>query len=186
MNMNFKPIRSNNTFFRQIRCWLVLLILFISIDASAIESRNPEIHRLSQSTNDSLVIKKTNGKKTYIIKKGREIKIWVGKPANKGTFLGVQNDTISINSNGAVLKYHKDDISKIKIFENLGRNIIGGALKIWGGAIMVAGVVPLITIGPEALIISVPAWAVGYAFYKMGDIISGNRKLNLQKNWKIY
>lgn len=184
--MNSIDLKLKGIFSLQRKYWLVLLTIAISLNASAIESRNQEIHRLSQSTQDSLVIKKNNGKKTYIIKKGREIKIWVGKPANKGTFLGVQNDTISINSNGAVLKYHMDDISKIKIFENLGRNIIGGALKIWGGAIMVAGVVPLITIGPEALIISVPAWAVGYAFYKMGDIISGNRKLNLQKNWKIY
>lgn len=183
--MNHKPSQSNRALLRLLKYGLVLLILFISVDLAAEESRNQEINSSNRVFQDSLIIRKNNGQKAFIIKKGREIKLWADRPAKKGTFLALENDTVSIESNGAILKYHKNDISKIKIFENIERNIIGGALKIWGGAIMVASIVPLITLGPGGLIISVPGWIVGYGIYTLGDIISGNRKLNLRKKWSI-
>ena len=183
--MNLKPSRLNKAFSHQSKYWLVLLILLISIDLAANESNYRETNSSNRVFQDSLVIQKNNGKKTFIIKKGREIKLWVDKPAKRGTFLGLKNDTISINSKGAVLNYHVNEVSKIKIFQNIERNIIGSALKIWGAALIVAGIVPPITLGPGGFIISVPAWAIGYGMLKVGDLIIGNRKLNLNKKWSI-
>ncbi|MBO3697523.1 hypothetical protein [Roseivirga sp. E12] len=170
----------NEIFSAQRRYWFLLLILLISLDASAL--------RIGQSVSpfqDSLVIKKNNGKKTYVIKKGREIKIWAGRSTHRGALVEFKNDTLLINEEGAILKYSVSDISKIKIFENIEINIIGSALKIWGGALIVAGIVPPITLGPGGFIITVPAWAIGYGMYKIGGLISGNRKLNLKKKWRI-
>lgn len=170
----------NKTFFSQRKYWLVLLVLIISIDVSARET-----HHSAPEIQDSLVIKKNNGKRTYVIKRGREIKVWIGRRAHKGEFIELKNDTLSISENRAVSKYYVNDISKIKIFENVERNIIGSALKIWGGALIVAGIVPPITLGPGGFIISVPAWAIGYGMLKAGDLIIGNRKMNLKKKWQI-
>lgn len=173
----------NEMFLAQRRYWFLLLILIISLDASAL--------RIGHSTpvssfQDSLVIKKNNGKRIYVIKKGREIKIWTGKSTHRGALVEFKNDTVVISEEGAILKYSVSDISKIKIFENIERNIIGSALKIWGGALIVAGIVPPIALGPGGFIITIPAWAIGYGMYKFGDLISGNRKLNLKKKWRIH
>jgi hypothetical protein len=184
--MNLAPIRLNKIFFCQIKYWLVLLIIAISLDVTAKDTSPPQIQHFDWATQDNLVIQKTNGKKSYVVQKDQTIKIWAGKQTEKGKFFELRDDSISINTQGNILKFHVDDITKIKLFgNNVVRNIASGGVKIWGGAIIVAGFSPLLTWGAPGLLISVPAWAVGYGIYRIGHFISKNKTFNLKKKWEI-
>lgn len=130
---------------------------------------------------DSLVITKTNGKRIYIVEKERKIKIWFKDKTEKGEFLEIKNDSLLINKKRTVLKYNVNSIEKIKVYGNLLRNIIGIGFEIWGGLIFIAGFSPLFAWGAAGLLISVPAWLVGFGIYKLGEFITGNRKFNLIK-----
>lgn len=188
--MNLTNIRLNNVFSLQIKYWLVLLIIPISLDLSASERQPQENLPLEWTTQDSLIIERFNGKREYVVKEGRLIKIWLGEEVARGTFLGREGDilsikTINVNAEGTIVKYNINEISKIKIFGNVVRNIIGWALKIWGGAVAVAGFTTLFEWGAVGLLILVPALVVGAGIYLIGAFISGTRKFNLETNWQI-
>ena len=110
------------------------MFLFITISFKWYTNVPPqqELLVLSITTQDSLVISKNNGKRTCVVKKERKIKIWVGKKADTGEFLGLDNDSLILKYNGSNKKYNVNDIVKIKIFENLGRRLVGGGAKIIG------------------------------------------------------
>ncbi|MFK7925635.1 MAG: hypothetical protein AB8H47_27030 [Bacteroidia bacterium] len=184
--MDLTNIRLNDVFSLQGKNWLVLLLITFSLDLYAGEQHPREYQH--SVTQDSLLIERFNGKRAHIVKEGRLIKIWVGEEKIRGEFLGRKGDSLSIkeiNTEGTILKYHVNDISKIKIFGNLVRNIIGWPIKIWGGAIVVAGFAPLFDWGPAGFLITIPAWIVGTGIYLIGVFISGTRVFNLEKNWHI-
>ncbi len=184
--MNLSDIRLGKIFGSQMKYWLILLIAAISLDVAAKEKPLPVVHLLDWTTPDDLVIQKTNGKKSYVVQKNQTIKIWTNKQTEKGAFIELNDDSLSIKAKGNVLKFHVNDITKIKLFgKSVVRNVASGGVKIWGGAIFVAGFGPLLSWGAPGLLISVPAWAAGYGMYKVGSLISSNRTLNLKKKWAI-
>lgn len=190
--MDLTIIRLNDTLSLHIKYWLVLLIIPISFELSASQQQPLESPHLERTAQDSLIIERFNGKREFVVKEGRLIKVWVGERVERGTFLGRKGDTlsiktISVNTNeGLIIKYNITDISKIKIFGIVIRNLVGLALKIWGGAVAVAGIVaPFALGGAGGLIITFPALIVGGGIYLIGAFISGTRKFDLEKNWKI-
>lgn len=185
LKMNSTQIRLNESLYLPIKSWLVLLAIVISLNVSAKEAHAREIQHSNKPVQDGLVIQKKNGKRTYVVKKEQQIKIWIGEQIVKGAFLELRNDSLSINKKGIVVKYNVNEITEIKLFGNSAKNILGGGVKIWGGVTFVAGFIPLFAWGPVGLFVAVPAWAMGYGIYKIGELISGNRKFNLEKNWEI-
>lgn len=183
--MNSTQIRLNESLYLPIKSWLVLLAIAISLNVSAKEPYARKIQHSNKPAQDGLVIQKKNGKRTYVVKKEQQIKIWIGEQIVKGAFLELRNDSLSINKKGIVVKYNVNEVTEIKLFGNSAKNILGGGVKIWGGAIFVAGFTPLFAWGAIGLLVAVPSWAVGYGIYKIGQFISGNRKFNLEKNWEI-
>ena len=183
--MNLAKSKLNKILLMQIKYWLVLLIINMSLDVIALDILPQHNIKATRIIQDSLVIKKNNSKRTCIVNKNQKIKIWVGDQTEKGSFYNIRNDTMSINKNGEIIRYSINDIRKIKVYGNLARNIIGGGFKIWGGAIFVAAFIPILDVGPAGLIISIPSWLVAFGIYKVGDFLDGNKTFNLEEKWHI-
>ncbi len=184
--MNLAYVRLDKIIGLKMKYWLLLLIFAISFDVAAKERPLPVFEHIDWTAPDFMVIQKTNGKKSYVVQKNQTIKIWAGKQKEKGAFIELSDDSVSIKAEGNVLKFHVNDITKIKLFgKSVVRNVAGVGLKIWGGTVFVAGFGPLLSWGGPGLLISVPAWAVGYGMYKVGSIISSNKTFNLKKKWEI-
>ena len=183
MNLALHKLKEN--FSWQVKYWLVLLAITIVIDLSAIGTYSKEIQHLPLVSQDSLLLRNNNGQRTFTVEKGQEVKIWLNGRTDRGAFLKLENDMMSISKKGTIIKYNVLDISKIKVFGNLETKVIGYGFKIWGALIIFAGIMVPFSWGPAGLFISVPAWAAGFGIYKFGELISGTRRFDLKKKWQI-
>lgn len=138
MNLALHKLKEN--FSWQVKYWLVLLAITIVIDLSAIGTYSKEIQHLPLVSQDSLLLRNNNGQRTFTVEKGQEVKIWLNGRTDRGAFLKLENDMMSISKKGTIIKYNVLDISKIKVFGNLETKVIGYGFKIWGALIIFAGI----------------------------------------------
>lgn len=185
--MNLSNVSLKDPSCLQVKSWLVLLMITFSLDLFA-GQQPPQANLSLDLEQDSLLIKDLRGTKTIFVKEGHFIKVWAGRAVGEGEYLGRQGDTLSIKTikaAGTIQKYHIDDIRQIKIFGNRFRNIVGWPLKIWGGAILGASLSPNFDWGSFEFLIILPAWLLGFLTHAAGSVISGNRRLDLEKDWEI-
>lgn len=191
--MNYQNLLKGNAFLVT-RFYLCLLMLFVGTNVwggSVHSLVKKEAENLT--VQDSLIIEKNNGKRTYVILPETKIKVWTESGKIKGNFKRVENGEVVISVEGeekriAIKAIEKLKIKKSGIQEGLGGVlvVVGGGAVVFGGISLVAGVVAYFdgTLG-VIILVAVPFLVLGgLGLYALGKLIRG-KKFNLLKKWRI-
>lgn len=181
---------STNSIKNKLSLNIIILLIFIGISSIAFSLEEPPKLNMNKfielNSTDSLILINSKNGNEFVIPFDQPIRIWSNKTMYNGSFQKIENNIIYISSFGSITEIPIESISKIKIFKGLGRRFLGGGVKVWGYLIVGAGVLaPFITGEILALIITVPAVGVGLGIVAIGNLIKGDKKFNLEKNWKI-
>ena len=161
-------------------CFFCATQLFSSPDSGIVE-------------NDTLfsLIKQKNNNTMYLIE-GAEVKLWIGRETLKGKLVEA-SDTLAVLVEGRVYKIDRNNLHKIKRFNEPLTYSIGTTSKVlgfatWGiGTIALAAGIAALTINDLGAIILIavpPLGAGGYGLYVLGDRVQG-KKFNLKKRWRL-
>ena len=171
---------------------LLVVLLFCQISGQAGQAPLPAT--ITPSATDSIILKKVNREKTVVIRKGDEVKLWIGGdfPVT-GAFKTRNGEHLTINTRGQDMSVPIAEIEAIKRYSSNGAMFLGALLVAagWvalglGGVGLVAGLISLLAgdIGVIILVAVLPLGLLGWGLLKLGHAIPGG-KFKMGKRWRI-
>lgn len=172
---------------------LLFVLLFSCPQLSFAQSTDTGQLALTNSTH-TLILKNPSQNKLVQIKRGDQVRIWLGRENLKGTFTQFSKDTLGIYLKKYGIRYfHINDIKKIKALGSSGAVLIGDVFRFsgtvaygFGAFALTVGVIGAIEGDFSALLIAFvpPLVAVGLAAKEIGKAIQGKTYL-LHSKWVV-